>query len=77
MINILKNLFSVHGLPECETHYDCRDPEQCQFGNCLDACLIQSCGINAICVASNHQSACTCPQGFTGNAREGCYPSKL
>uniref|UniRef100_A0A0K2TAS5 Putative LOC101893139 [Musca domestica] n=1 Tax=Lepeophtheirus salmonis TaxID=72036 RepID=A0A0K2TAS5_LEPSM len=64
----------VDGQPECRSHSDCRYNEQCQSGSCLDACRIRLCGINAICVAENHESTCACRIRFSGNPEVACLP---
>ena len=66
----------VEARPQCVTHPDCRNTEQCHTGSCIDACRIEQCGVNAICSAQQHAATCTCPPGYTGDARRACYPSK-
>lgn len=62
----------VAATPECFRDDDCRIPEVCHTGSCVDACIIKKCGENAICSTTIHDIACTCRQGFTGNPRSGC-----
>lgn len=42
---------------------------------CVDPC-ISKCGTNARCEPKNHLAVCTCPDGFTGDARASCRQSK-
>lgn len=51
---------------------DCRDPERCVQGSCLEACRIDSCGLNAQCISRGHQAHCSCPPGYVGNPHIEC-----
>ena len=71
------NLIStVTAVSQCSVHADCRNTEQCHTGSCLDACRVEQCGLNAICTSRDHSIRCTCPPGYTGDARVACYPSE-
>ena len=71
------NLIStVTAVSQCSVHPDCRNTEQCHTGSCLDACRVEQCGLNAICTSRDHSIRCTCPPGYTGDARVACYPSE-
>ena len=50
----------------------------CENGNCINPCLLTSCGTNAECFVRNHKANCRCQSGFRGNAQDmcriiGCY----
>ena len=62
--------------PQCIVDSDCRTTEQCHSGNCLNACYVDKCGVNAICTARQHASTCACPPNYTGDPKKACYPSK-
>lgn len=55
--------------PECETDYDCADNRYCntRTKTCEDPCLTKTCGINALCNATNHRAICQCIVGYNGN----------
>ena len=69
-------LLLVVPAPQCVVDSDCRTTEQCHTGNCINACFLDKCGVNAICSARQHQASCTCPPNYTGDPRKACYPSK-
>ena len=69
--------FAVIPAPQCIVDSDCRTTEQCHSGNCLNACYVDKCGVNAICNARQHASTCSCPPNYTGDPKKACYPSKL
>lgn len=58
--------------PQCRLDSDCGNPERCYEGNCVDACRLDTCGVNAICRSANHLSQCSCPSGYIGNPRLEC-----
>ncbi|CAN7945363.1 unnamed protein product, partial [Ixodes pacificus] len=57
---------------ECLKDEDCHITKAC-FPNfyCEDPC-VDGCGINAACVAQNHQRICHCRPGYTGDALVRC-----
>lgn len=57
---------------ECKTDNECKNEEQCVRGKCLDVCLNNQCGVNALCKAFNHGAICYCAPGYTGNAHYEC-----
>lgn len=59
--------------PECIINQDCPRDKACFSQTCRDPC-IDACGVNAICQPVNHIAVCSCPFGFTGQARLSCYP---
>uniref|UniRef100_A0A2S2QFK9 Neurogenic locus notch 2 n=1 Tax=Sipha flava TaxID=143950 RepID=A0A2S2QFK9_9HEMI len=58
--------------PQCKSDLECPSTERCVNQGCVEACRIDPCGINAQCVSLNHQSACSCPPGYTGNPHIEC-----
>lgn len=56
-------------LPECESDKDCPDHRFCNLETktCDDPCVTKTCGINALCNATNHIAVCQCITGFNGN----------
>lgn len=60
----------------CQNNDNCQNTEICQRGNCIDACRLDQCGVNAVCRSINHYAQCTCPPGYEGNPRIECIPSK-
>ena len=66
--------FPVEAQTQCYSHEDCSDIQICYQGSCQLACRLQSCGANAICIASNHAARCECLPGFQGTnpEHEGC-----
>lgn len=52
--------------PECTDHYQCADTKLCHQGSCQEACRFQECGVNALCIASNHVGSCVCREGYEG-----------
>ena len=69
-------LQTVTGSPACTVDEDCRTPEVCQYGSCVDACLITRCGSNAICETGIHSASCQCPPGYTGDPNRQCLYSE-
>ena len=67
----------VTATPECYRNEDCRTPEVCHTGSCLDACLVYDCAPDAICSTTVHDIECTCRPGFTGDGRSYCSRGKL
>nr|CAD7425818.1 unnamed protein product [Timema monikensis] len=57
--------------PECLAHSDCQFHQACLNRMCRDPCP-GSCGVNAQCVAVNHNPVCSCPTGLVGNPFEHC-----
>lgn len=44
----------------------------CSSKSCINACQNASCGKNAICLATRHRAACSCPSGFSGDPLREC-----
>ncbi|CAG0881855.1 unnamed protein product [Darwinula stevensoni] len=59
---------------QCDKNDDCRQSSDvCHEFKCKAACRVQNpCGEGAQCVSENHDAACRCPEGFTGDARVRC-----
>ena len=62
--------------PECYDNNDCRATEVCNQGNCVDACRLKGCGVNARCQHTLHDARCDCLPGYTGNPNVECRPRK-
>lgn len=59
----------------CITDYDCAYTEACdRTGRCVNACIKDPCGLNAMCTAADHMRTCTCVDGFVGDPTpaDGC-----
>lgn len=67
----VRNGVAVCIYPECVINSDCPRDKACFSQKCRDPC-IGACGINSICQTVNHKPICSCPVGFTGNARVQC-----
>lgn len=57
---------------QCKTDNDCKNPEQCIRGTCIEACQVNHCGVNALCKSFDHGAICYCAPGYTGNAHVEC-----
>ena len=55
---------------------ECLNTEVCHQGSCMDACRLKKCGVNARCLATNHNAVCQCNHGYEGNPESACYPCK-
>lgn len=62
--------------PICRTDADCADNDKCIRGNCILACRVDQCGINAQCLSNGHRAVCSCAPGYEGNPHIECSPSK-
>ncbi|CAG2055426.1 unnamed protein product, partial [Timema podura] len=53
----------------CVYNIDCPPTQLCNrlTHTCYDVCEEDACGLNAVCIAENHQATCQCPPGFRGN----------
>lgn len=58
--------------PACTNNNDCPNTDVCRNGNCVLACKIELCGINAQCVSQNHKGICSCPPKYEGNPYVEC-----
>lgn len=67
----VRNGVAVCIYPECVINSDCPRDKACFSQKCKDPC-IGACGINSLCQTVNHKPICSCPVGFTGNARVQC-----
>lgn len=59
--------------PECIINSDCSSNTACMREKCRDPCP-GSCGANAQCNVIIHTPTCTCPEGYTGDPFNQCYP---
>lgn len=48
----------------CRSDDDCSASESCRGNVCVNPCSETSCGINAVCTASNQRAVCSCPNGL-------------
>lgn len=67
----VRNGIAICIYPECVINSDCPREKACFGQKCKDPC-IGACGINSLCQTVNHKPVCSCPIGFTGNARIQC-----
>lgn len=51
----------------CHSDDDCSNSESCRNNKCLNPCLENPCGPNALCTVSNHRATCSCGPGFVPN----------
>lgn len=61
----------------CRTNSDCSFKSACISNSCQNPCSMKTCGTNAYCVPINHEPLCRCPEGFSGDAYQGCQIQKL
>ena len=66
------SLLLVNAKPQCESDFDCSFDQKCSQGNCVPACSLVSCGVNAICLSKNHRGICECIPGYFGNPSIAC-----
>ena len=66
------SLLLVNAKPQCESDYDCSFDQKCSQGNCVPACSLVNCGVNAICLSKNHRGICECIPGYFGNPSIAC-----
>ena len=64
--------FLVNAKPQCESDYDCNFDQKCSQGNCVPACSLVTCGLNAICLPKSHKGVCECITGHFGNPSIAC-----
>lgn len=57
--------------PECVNDSECPNNLACKNEKCRDPCP-GSCGDNAQCTVINHNSVCSCLQGYTGDPLTSC-----
>ena len=75
-MNVILSLLLVNAKPQCESDYDCSFDQSCSQGNCVPACSLISCGLNAICQAQNHRGSCECIPSYFGNPSIACNKGK-
>lgn len=56
----------------CLQNSDCELDKACIDGKCINACLENSCGQNAVCSVKNHQKECNCRPLFFGDPYTIC-----
>lgn len=58
---------------ECLMNSDCLPNESCINQKCVDPCQQSNvCGINAVCLCSDHTVSCLCPDGYMGDPLIQC-----
>lgn len=61
----------------CITNSDCPSTAACIDNNCRNPCdHAKACGINAECLAANHEASCRCPAKTIGDPLEACTPTE-
>lgn len=60
--------------PECVINTECPHNLACLREKCRDPCP-GSCGFEAQCNVINHTPVCVCPEGYTGDPFQHCYPN--
>lgn len=64
---------TVECKPECVMNSDCSSNEACVNKKCIDPCSFSNiCGINVVCLCSDHTVSCLCPDGYTGDPLTQC-----
>lgn len=59
--------------PECVMNSDCPSSESCIDKKCVDPCSYKDiCGVNAVCLCSDHTVSCLCPDGYGGDPMTLC-----
>lgn len=62
---------------KCTRNEDCILTEACINGGCHHPCAVHNpCAQNAVCVNTNHDTDCSCAEGYQGNGYVGCQPGK-
>ena len=69
--------FTVDAKPQCESDFDCQFDQKCSQGNCVPACSLVGCGLNAICQPGNHRGICECIPEYFGNPAIACNKGML
>ena len=67
----------VTAKPQCESDFDCQFDQKCSQGNCVPACSLVSCGVNAFCSPKNHRGICECIPEYFGNPAIACNKGML
>lgn len=57
----------------CRGDSECPLTQSCVNNECMDACLVTQCGVNALCTSDGyHRPRCYCPDGYQGNPYHIC-----
>ena len=68
----VRNIFTYFTVG-CRSDNECSPREACINDQCVDACSLTQCGINALCDADGyHRARCYCPDGYIGNPQVSC-----
>lgn len=58
----------------CKISQNCNDDSECIGGICVNPCSRpNACGVNAVCMTSNHTKKCACRAGFEGDSELFCH----
>ncbi len=61
----------------CEDDTECPQYNACNNRKCTDPCVLANpCATNAACLTVNHQTICSCPDGYLGNPKTACEKRK-
>ncbi|XP_069186820.1 adhesive plaque matrix protein 2 isoform X1 [Procambarus clarkii] len=63
---------------DCTTDSDCSVNQACYLFECVNPCVTlfgSVCGEDAICTVRDRKPVCSCPSGYSGDARERCTPA--
>lgn len=58
--------------PECTSDSQCQSNMACMNLRCVEPCLADSCGSNALCRVQNHKFSCNCLDGYSGDPYSAC-----
>ena len=61
-----------HVLAGCKSDLECPLTDKCINRNCVDACSLTQCGIDALCESRDHNARCYCPPRYRGDPYVAC-----
>jgi len=77
---VFEDLDTKELFPEdCLVHEDCEENEFCSpppENQCVDACTLDVCGLQAVCSSALHRPVCSCMLGWEGNPYDKCTKTK-
>ena len=57
----------------CDNNDECPEHTACRNRLCINPCAYDDpCASNAICIVTNHNPVCTCPDGYIGDPSISC-----
>lgn len=78
--NIKCEISDISQRPVCKLDSDCEPGLVCDGEKCINPCLANPCGLNAICKVRESSPyktiMCACKNEYTGDAYSRCKPSK-